>query len=115
MSPGNTPLTGCTCGADTVPGKADREAHSDKCAKYRHSGLVIDPKLLNAPLNFPPVDFVGAGMKRVSDITIEGHFIERPADTEAGVLDVFDTAKIGQVLNIVTGTRTLKFVLVQIT
>ena len=54
------------------------------------------------------------GFKRVSNIKIEGSYVPTPKPEPQLREELFEHAELGQVLNIVTSKRTLKFVLVQI-
>lgn len=79
------------------------------CQKYCVGTVTIEPLVTGAIPQGAP------GMKRMPDIAIEGNFALDAEQEELDELDeLFDRAKIGQVLNIVTRTRTLKFMLVQI-
>lgn len=55
-------------------------------------------------------------LKRMSDITLEGYFDDTVEYRRSEEIDqLFNKAKVGQILNIKTSTKTLRFELVQIT
>jgi hypothetical protein len=48
--------TGCTCGADIVPGRADREAHADSCPRRNPVNVADAIAELDDPLSFGTED-----------------------------------------------------------